>query len=351
VRRRGRRPRAAAAGGTWGKAQKVPGPGGTYTSVYAISCASAGNCSAGGEYSGGEVFVVTQTNGTWGQAEEVPGTGTLNTGGNAFAGSVSCTAPGDCSVAGNYSASNGGQAYVATETNGTWGRAKEIPGLARLSGDGTTSVNSVSCPAPGDCGAFGTEWNGTTNVDEAFVVNEKGGTWGNAQKVAGLSALGTSPISWAGPEDCYSGNCPGLSCPSMGNCTAAGSYVAHGGTNVFVVSETNGTWGKVAELPGIAALNLGKDAEAYEVSCGSAGNCSVGGEYASRKNYTQYTQAFVADQSNGSWGTAEEVPGTGTLNTQIFAFVSSLSCASDGGCAAGGIYHSSTGGGFVADKP
>lgn len=342
--------RAPAAGSTWGKAQKVPGPGGTYTSVDAISCASAGNCSAGGEYSGGEVFVVTQAKGTWGKAEEVPGTGTLNTGGNASAGSVSCTAPGDCGVAGNYSAGGGELAFVATETNGTWGNAKEIPGLAGLTGNGTASVNSVSCPATGDCSAFGTEWNGTTNIDEAFVVNEKDGTWGNAQNVPGISALGTGAASWAGPEDCYDGNCSDLSCPSVGNCSAAGSYVAHGGTNVFVVSETGGTWGKAEEVPGIAALNLGKDAEAYAVSCGSAGNCSAGGEYASRKNYTQYTQAFVVDETNGTWGTAEEVPGTGALNTQDFAYVSSLSCAG-GSCGAAGTYHSSTGGGFVANKP
>lgn len=345
--------------GTWGKAEKVPGTGGLNAGdtagVFSVSCASPGNCSAGGIYLSAagkfEAFVVTQANGNWGKAEEVPGTGTLNTGGNASAGSVSCTAPGDCSVAGSYSGSNGGEAFVATETNGTWGNAKEIPGLASLSGNGTASVNSVSCPATGDCSAFGTESNGTTNLAEAFVVNETGGTWGNAQKVAGISALGAGATSWAGPEDCYSGDCPVLSCPSVGNCSAAGSYVAHGATNVFVVSETKGTWGTAEELPGISGLNVGKDAETYAVSCSSAGNCSAGGEYASRKNYTQYTQAFVVNETSGTWGTAEEVPGTGTLNTQTFAYVSSLSCAADGSCGAAGTYHSSTGGGFVVGKP
>ncbi len=108
--------------------------------------------------------------------------------------------------------------------------------------------------------------------------------------------------------------------------------------------------GKARNVPGPDGTYTSVDA----ISCASAGNRSaggVGGEYASRKNYTQYTQAFVADQTNGTWGTAEEVPGTGALNTQVFAYVSSLSCARDGGCGAAGTYHSSTGGGFVANKP
>ena len=81
-----------------------------------VSCATAGDCSAGGDYyaAGNQAFVVTQANGTWGRAEEVPGTAALNTGGGAQVTSVSCAAAGQCSAGGYYDGS-GHQAFVVTE--------------------------------------------------------------------------------------------------------------------------------------------------------------------------------------------------------------------------------------------
>jgi hypothetical protein len=57
--------RAAGSGGAWGKAQEVPGVAALGPSVIiSVSCASAGNCSAGGSYEDGtrvsRAFVVSQ---------------------------------------------------------------------------------------------------------------------------------------------------------------------------------------------------------------------------------------------------------------------------------------------------
>ena len=46
--------------------------------------------------------MVSQIHGTWGKAKEVPGTATLNQGGNAVFGSVSCAPAGTCSAGGGY---------------------------------------------------------------------------------------------------------------------------------------------------------------------------------------------------------------------------------------------------------
>jgi hypothetical protein len=46
-----------------------------------------------------------------------------------------------------------------------------------------------------------------------------------------------------------------------------------------VVSQTNGTWGTAKEMPGTAALNQGGDADLSSVSCAAAGGCSAGGAY------------------------------------------------------------------------
>jgi hypothetical protein len=85
-----------------------------------LSCASAGNCSAGGFYHDGaghqQAFVVNQVNGAWGTAEEVPGTAALNKG-NAAIGTVSCAPAGTCSAGGSYTDSSGhGQAFVVSQT-------------------------------------------------------------------------------------------------------------------------------------------------------------------------------------------------------------------------------------------
>ena len=86
-----------------------------------MSCASAGNCSAGGHYTDGsghqQAFVVGETNGTWGTAKEVPGTAALNQGGNAVVDQVSCASAGHCSAAGTYRTSSGfDEAFVVNET-------------------------------------------------------------------------------------------------------------------------------------------------------------------------------------------------------------------------------------------
>jgi hypothetical protein len=96
---------------------------------------------------------------------------------------------------------------------------------------------------------------------------------------------------------------------------------------------SGGTWGNAEELPGIAALNTGGTAQVDTLSCASAGNCSVGGYYT---DSSDHEQAFVADETDGTWGNAEEVPGTAALNTRGFASVMSVSCTSPGNCSAGG---------------
>jgi hypothetical protein len=86
-----------------------------------VSCHSAGNCAAGGDYTDGsghrQAFVASEVNGTWHTAIEVPGTAALNTGGFAVNNSVSCGAAGNCAAGGLYKDASGhGQAFVAGES-------------------------------------------------------------------------------------------------------------------------------------------------------------------------------------------------------------------------------------------
>jgi hypothetical protein len=83
---------------------------GGYAQVNGLSCASAGNCAAGGYYltaAGGsqkyEAFLVSLEGFAWKPVEEVPGTSTLNAGMTAHVNAVSCPSAGFCAAGGFYS--------------------------------------------------------------------------------------------------------------------------------------------------------------------------------------------------------------------------------------------------------
>src|SRR5215472_6304652 len=143
---------AAASSGTWGTARKMPGTAaldqGLPAEALSVSCASPGNCAAGGSYSdssgNAQAFVASEVNGTWHAAIDVPGA-ILNQGG-AQVSSLSCASAGNCAAGGFYYDSSGAvQAFVASEVNGTWHAAIEVPGTAALNQGGYAAALSVSC--------------------------------------------------------------------------------------------------------------------------------------------------------------------------------------------------------------
>jgi hypothetical protein len=296
-----------------------------------VSCAAAGDCSAGGTYadspSHAQAFVVSQVNGTWSTAEEVPGTAKLNAGGGGIVYSVSCAAAGDCSAGGSYRDSSGNeQVFVVSQVNGAWGKAEQVPGTATLSTAGGVFITSLSCASAGNCSAGGYYSVRNFLHSQAFVVSQVNGIWGTAEEVPGTAALNTGDAALVNS----------VSCATVGNCTAGGTYADKSGhSQAFVVSQVNGIWGTAKEVPGTAALNQGGDAAVKSVSCAAAGSCSAGGFYT---DSSRRGQAFVVSQVNGIWGAAEEVPGTAALNTSGTAQVISVSCAAAGSCSAGGYY-------------
>ena len=306
------------AGGTWGQAQVLPGStalsGGAASDVNAVSCAAVGSCSAAGSYYGlqsGDLDALAdgEVNGAWGTAEEMPGVSQLISPSVTVA-SLSCASPGNCAAGGSYNAitepnNSVEEAFLISETNGAWGAIQEVPGLDALDTGGNEQVTSVSCPAAGDCSAAGYYTDASTG-QQAFVVSETDGTWGQAAEVSGMQSETIS-----------------ISCASPDNCAAVGG--------TFVVDESDGTWGTAEEPPGLDALNTDGNAEISSVSCAAAGDCTIGGGLADN-------EAFVADESDGTWGTAEEVPGILDLDGGDSAGITSISCPAPGECGAGGYY-------------
>jgi hypothetical protein len=236
-----------------------------------------------------------------------------------------------------------------TETGGTWAKAEEVPGIAPLStGVSGSSATSVSCTSAGTCTAAGWYDPGSPGAEvvdsQAFVADETGGTWAKAEEVPGTAALNVAA----------DGQANSVSCASAGNCSVGGTYASSSSDDsyrqqAFVADETSGTWAKAEEVPNTATLNVKGDAQVISVSCTSPGNCSAGGFYTDAE-FGQ--QAFVVDETSGTWGKAEEIPGTGHLNAGRYSQVNSLSCASPTSCAVGGYYTTSaiTEQAFIATK-
>ena len=317
--------------GTWRSAIEVPGTAalnaGGFAGAFPLSCASAGHCAAGGFYEDGSGhfhgFLASQVHGKWGTAIQAPGTA-----GGGFVVSVSCAPAGPCTAAGNYNDSSGhSQAFVVTQVHGTWGNARQVPGTAALNTGGSASLNSVSCPSAGNCSAGGTHTD-SAGHRQAFVDSQVHGAWHTAEEIPGFATLNTGGFAVF-----HAGS---MSCASAGNCTAGGTYTDSAGhTQVFLVSQVNGTWHAAEQIPGTAALNQGGSAGFGSVSCAWAGRCDAGGQYT---DSACHTQVFVVSQIRQTWGTAREVPGTPALNQGGNAKINTVSCAPAGTCTAGGGY-------------
>jgi MBG domain-containing protein len=314
----------------WRDAVQLPGIAALNTDGFApvssVSCPAPGECAVGGYYTDGagsyQPFVADETNASWGNAIELPGIAALDSGSYSVLSSLSCGAVGDCAAGGyyvDYSPDFGYSyhAFVANETNGSWSDAVEVPGTSGFN----AQVTSVSCGAAGDCAVGGYD------LGAAFVASETNGTWADAVYVTLPSSNGASGVS-------------SVSCNAAGEC-AAGGYFYDGDSHrqLFLASETSGSWGDAVEVPGIPALNTGY-VSLNSVSCAAAGDCALGGTYT---DGSSHQQAFVASETSGSLADAVEVPGTAALNSNGYATVNSVSCGAVGDCAAGGYYYDDSG--------
>jgi hypothetical protein len=234
----------------------------------------------------------------WGEAREVPGTAALNAGGDASVMAVSCWRPGDCAAGGFYTDASGHQqAFVVDEAGGAWGQAQEVPGTAALNVGGVAGVSTVSCAPGGGCAAGGyyTKSNGK---EHGFVVSQSRGRWGRAEAVVPINLAGTNKVQ-------------SISCPSAGNCGAGGL--------AFVVSERDGRWTKAETVP----------QHLVTISCASAGNCTAGGFFwTTCAGGNLCTRGFVVSLVNGRWDRVVQPSDGGPVH--------SVSCWHPGDCTAAG---------------
>ncbi len=328
--------------GTWaaGVEPSLPANAGTNSSVsvYRVSCASAGNCTAVGGYedSSGhsQGLLLTETSGTWAAGVEASLPANANTSPNVSLDSVSCASAGNCTAVGNYndsldSSTVQDQGLLLTETSGTWATGVDASVPAGAGAALYVVVQDVSCASAGNCTAVGLDEDSAFNR-HGLLLSETSGTWAAGVEASLPANAGTTSNAGLGS----------VWCASAGNCTAVGGYEdSSGHSQGLLLSETSGTWatGVEASLPA-NANNTG--AGLGEVSCASAGNCTAVGGYTDSSGHYQ---GLLLTETSGMWAAGVEASLPANANTSPNASVFSVSCASAGNCTAVGEYEDSSG--------
>ena len=326
---------SALAAGTWsaGVQASLPANAGTNPQVFlsSVSCASAGNCSAVGDYDDnagdGYSVLLDENSGTWdaGVEASLPANAASNPPDSGM-GPVSCTSAGNCTAAGSYAdTSQNYQAMMLDESSGTWAPAVEAPLPANAASNPYADPTSMSCPSVGNCTAVGT-YTDATGAQQGVVYDETSGTW-TAEEAPLPADAASNPQVFL----------PSVSCASAGNCSAVGTYYDSAGAEVVLaLDENSGTWatGVLTSTP----PNAGTIFNVFDVSSASAGNCDGVGAYVTDDESERQIVPLLLEETSGTW-TAEEGPVPADAATVYGGTqLENVSCASAGNCVATGGY-------------
>jgi hypothetical protein len=302
--------------GTSWAIQATPNPSGALSSfLQGASCTSATTCTAVGGYInsvGTDVTLAERWNGTSWAIQATP-----NPSGARYPvlQGVSCTSATACTAVGGYTNSGGIPVTLAERWNGTSWAIQATPNPSGAKG---SFLQGVSCTSATACTAVGWYTNsGGTNVTLAEHWN--GSSW----------AIQVTP----NPTGAKGGFLNGVACTSATACTAVGSYVNSGFTDVTLAERWNGTSWAIQATPNPSGA---KASYLWRLSCTSATACTAVGSYTNSFG----TDVTLAERWNGTSWTIQVTPNpSGALSS----FLQGVSCTSATACTAVGYYLNSGG--------
>ncbi|MGC2175497.1 MAG: hypothetical protein WA614_08550 [Acidimicrobiales bacterium] len=224
--------------GVWHKGEEVPLPANASAfagaSLSEVTCVSNSSCSALGTFisnTGGiEAMTTASASGSWSRATEIAMPAGASADPNAFLfgfNGIACASAGNCSLGGQYRDSAGAyQGFLANEVNGIWSQAVEmaIPN-GGVSGGKNGGVVAVACPGVGECQASGSYIDSAGNY-QAVTLSEVDGVWQRGTKVNlpdGAASVGVDGGIYA------------IACPSPTSCVGVGSYLKGGSYEGFTL--------------------------------------------------------------------------------------------------------------------
>ena len=255
--------------GTRWSVQATPNlTGASFSTLEAVSCPTASDCTAVGEYDkqgSPELTLAEHWNGSTWAVQAMPVASPVAS--SVFLNGVSCPAPGKCTAVGWFQR-NGTGAFVALAENnysGSW-RIRSVRGPSATLGQ----LNAVSCTARANCTAVG-----TPSVGPVPAEHWDGSTW-TVQATPGPAGAALN----------------GVSCVLASSCTAVGT-IPPTGVNQAAIAErfAGGAWHRAGTASPAA------DEVLAGISCVSASICTAAGYHAVSSTTVQ---SPLAEQSSGS---------------------------------------------------
>jgi hypothetical protein len=218
------------------------------------------------------------------------------------------------------------QAMAATETSGIWAQATEITAPANAGANPIAFLGGISCTSVGNCTATGS-FSDTSGHMQPMAVSETSGTWAQATEITVPALADHNPNA----------ELAAVSCSSVGNCTAAGSYFDSTQlSQPMAATETSGTWAQATELTPPAHVGNALPGNSMSgISCTSAGNCTAAGSYTDGGGNRN---AMVATEASGTWAQAVEITAPVNAGPNPGAGLGGISCSSVGNCTTTGNY-------------
>jgi hypothetical protein len=308
------------------------------TELYAIACAAAGSCTAGGNFGGFgrplEPMVAAQSHGRW--SAGTPLLLPVNAARQPYAqvSGLTCRSAGNCVAVGDYQygASGNPQGFIAMESRGRWARAFTPRLPANAASPVSADLEAVTCTGNGSCEAVGAYQDSAGNAQTMVVAKPPSGPWGLATEIA------SPPNAAANPDALMTG----IACGAPGSCVAVGNYsVSASRFAAMGAVEVRGTWHRATQI----ALPRGAVSDTFtavtSISCPTAGQCLGVGQYP--VSATQ-SRAMAVTETKGRFGRATAitaVPRGSSLRPSTY--LQGVSCRPSGLCLAVGGARNSAG--------
>jgi hypothetical protein len=292
-------------------------PGSQGSDLYGVTCVSATDCGAVGDYFTDNTTMYTQplieqdTGSGWSIVSSPSPPGSQE---SALQG-VACAGASDCWAVGNYSnntADGSSEALIEQDTGSGW----DIVPSTSPSGDAPGGLNVVGCAGADDCWAAGYA-NST----------DPGNPYANVPLMERNTGSGWSIVSSAAPSP--GGTVYGLEsvvCADAHDCWAVGDYIADSHTDTLPLIEHDaGSGWVIASSPSLTDTTRGALAS---VVCVGAEDC-----WAVGKSRDAAGQTILIEQDAGSgWGVISSPSPPGSQESTL----ESVTCVGAGECWAVG---------------
>jgi hypothetical protein len=204
---------------------------------------------------------------------------------------VSCVTAGTCVAVGYYDHDNNkiSDGLIENLSHGTWTPVKAPLPADTVTGSQFAILQSVACPAVGTCVAVG-NYRGQDSAAPGLIETLSNGTWTPVE----------APLP-SGAALTHQASINSVTCPDVGTCVAAGTYVDQNSVNQNLVETlSNGTW-TATEVPRPTGAVGSKNSGLGAISCPSADSCVATGWYDYSGNPFQSSPNMIATSSGGTW--------------------------------------------------